>query len=261
MLHPTLRILSLRILGLLFLVLFNLPTVGSQEAPAEPAKPDATAIDSFFLDSLPPQPDEESWQFIEDLKSPLWSHHAWESTQESSAAVLNQADLSQGVTIREDFPDPKGRLETAYRDLRAFFDAGDVSHEKGDYVIAPKKVDDLEGEAFRVEVKPKGCDLYAGDVEGIRRGIFHIEDEMRRLRAARLPLGTVKKKPVVLRRISRCFFGPIKRPPKMKDELMDDVNYYPDQYLNRLAHEGVNGLWLTVEFRDLVKKLAHTARW
>jgi hypothetical protein len=38
----------------------------------------------------------------------------------------------------------------------------------------------------------------------------------------------------------------------MRDELMDDINYYPDQYLNRLAHEGVNGLWLTVEFRDLV---------
>ncbi|MBK7711706.1 MAG: hypothetical protein IPJ37_12710 [Bacteroidales bacterium] len=38
----------------------------------------------------------------------------------------------------------------------------------------------------------------------------------------------------------------------MRDELMDDVNYYPDQYLNRLAHEGVNGLCLTVEFRDLV---------
>jgi len=38
----------------------------------------------------------------------------------------------------------------------------------------------------------------------------------------------------------------------MRDELMDDVDYYPDNYLNRLAHEGVNGLWLTIEFRDLV---------
>jgi len=38
----------------------------------------------------------------------------------------------------------------------------------------------------------------------------------------------------------------------MRDELMDSVDYYPDQYLNRLAHEGVNGLWLTIEFRDLV---------
>ena len=30
------------------------------------------------------------------------------------------------------------------------------------------------------------------------------------------------------------------------------INYYPDQYLNRLAHEGVNGFWLNIDFRDLV---------
>ena len=213
----------------------------------------AIAQEGLFIETLPDQPSEESWHFIDDLKSPLWSDHGWKSTSKSTPIASDQADLSQGVSIQADFPDPKERLKTAYTDLRKFFDAGDVSHEKGDYVITTKKVDDLEGEAFRVEVKSKGCDLYAGDVEGIRRGVFHIEDEMRRLRAARLPLGTVKKKPVVLRRISRCFFGPIKRPPKMTDELLDDVNYYPDQYLNRLAHEGVNGLWLTIEFRDLVK--------
>ena len=32
---------------------------------------------------------------------------------------------------------------------------------------------------------------------------------------------------------------------------MDEENYYPDEYLNRLAHEGINGLWLSVEFKDL----------
>lgn len=52
-------------------------------------------------------------------------------------------------------------------------------------------------------------------------------------------------------RISRCFFGPVKRPPLFRDELMDDVDYYPDEYLKRLRREGVNGLWLTVAFRDL----------
>jgi hypothetical protein len=37
------------------------------------------------------------------------------------------------------------------------------------------------------------------------------------------------------------------------DELMDDVDYYPDQYLNRVAHEGINGLWRSVQFKDLCK--------
>ena len=94
--------------------------------------------------------------------------------------------------------------------------------------------------------------LAASDVDGIRRGIFYLEDEMLRQRGPFLHLGKVENHPIIKRRISRCFFGPIKRAPKMRDELMDNVNYYPDQYLNRLAHEGVNGLWLTVEFRDLV---------
>ena len=110
----------------------------------------------------------------------------------------------------------------------------------------------MKGESFRLEIGPKSCRILAGDVEGIRRGIFQLEDEMLSLRGPFLPLGTIEKHPFIKRRISRCFFGPIKRPPAMRDELMDDVDYYPDQYLNRLAHEGVNGLWLTVEFRDLV---------
>ena len=57
----------------------------------------------------------------------------------------------------------------------------------------------------------------------------------------------------VRNRISRCYFGPIKRPPFNHDELMDDIDYYPDAYLERLQREGVNGLWLTVEWRDLAK--------
>ena len=63
------------------------------------------------------------------------------------------------------------------------------------------------------------------------------------------------RKPWLKNRISRCFFGPIKRPPYNRDELMDDVDYYPDAYLERLAREGVNGLWLTIQFADFSKEL------
>lgn len=57
----------------------------------------------------------------------------------------------------------------------------------------------------------------------------------------------------VKNRISRCYFGPIKRPPLNRDELMDDVDYYPEPYLARLQREGVNGLWLTVEWQNLAE--------
>ena len=65
--------------------------------------------------------------------------------------------------------------------------------------------------------------------------------------------------PWLRNRISRCFFGPIKRPPFFRDELNDDIDYYPENYLERLAREGVNGLWLTIEFGDFSKEL--TGDW
>jgi len=204
--------------------------------------------DSIYLKGIPSQPGEDTWIFIEDLKSPMWTKHAWVKAGPSD----QQADLSEGINLQPRFPDPKGRLETAYEDLRRFMAAGGVASENGKYLIETAEDRNLEDESFRIEVKPDGCLILAGENEGIRRGIFYLEDEMQRVRSPYLSLGTIEKHPVIQRRISRCFFGPIKRFPKMKDELMDEVDYYPDQYLNRLSHEGVNGLWLTVEFRDLV---------
>ena len=49
------------------------------------------------------------------------------------------------------------------------------------------------------------------------------------------PKGT----PWLENRISRCFFSPIKRPPFNRDELKDDIDYYPTNYLERLRREGV----------------------
>ena len=204
--------------------------------------------DSLYMERVPPQPGQETWKFIDYLKSPIWSQHGWESKVPDSG----KADLSKGVTIKESFPDPKGLLTTAYEDLRLFFAAGNVQANTGEYILETLLVHDLEGEAFRLEINPDGCRILAGDIEGVRRGIFYLEDEMLRNRAPFLTLGNIQKEPLLKRRIARCFFGPIKRPPAMRDELMDDEDYYPDNYLNRLAHDGVNGLWLTIDFRDLV---------
>jgi len=201
------------------------------------------------LSDLPAQPGEESWGFIEDLKAPMWTRHAWGATRPGA----QHADLAAGVRIVPGFPDPEGRLDTAYEDLRSFLAAGGVTSADGGYTIATELAPGLEEEAFRLEIGPEACRVLAADSEGARRGIFLLEDCMLSARGAFLPLGVRERRPFVRRRISRCFFGPIKRPPKMRDELMDDVDYYPAQYLNRLAHEGVNGLWLTIEFQDLCR--------
>ena len=61
------------------------------------------------------------------------------------------------------------------------------------------------------------------------------------------------KTPWLEDRVSRCFFSPINRPPLFRDELTDDVDYYPDAYLKRLQLEGVNGLWLSIKLADFAK--------
>ena len=199
------------------------------------------------LSALPTQPGEERWGFIEDLKSPMWTRHAWEPRP----AGADQIDISGGVCLVQSFPDPGRRLDTAYGDLQSFLTAGDIPSADNGYLVETVLDPDLEEEAFRLDIGEKGCRILGADTEGIRRGVLHLEDQFLAAQGPFLSPGVVDRKPFVERRISRCFFGPIKRPPRMRDELMDDVDYYPEAYLNRLAHEGVNGLWLTVEFRGL----------
>lgn len=194
----------------------------------------------------PPQPSEEEWRFIEDLKAPLWESLRLQKRR----ARRNEVPLQNGVRIHRLFPDPQGLLETAYADLDRFFDAGKIRRDGG-YPIFIRREETAYYEAYRVEVRSGECVLSANDTEGVRRGIFFLQDEMLRTGGAFLPLGVTARHPQIRTRLSRCFFGPINRPPKRRDELMDDVDYYPGEYLNRLAHQGVNALWLTVNFWDL----------
>ncbi|MBK8883440.1 MAG: hypothetical protein IPN67_13935 [Bacteroidales bacterium] len=232
--------------GIYIIILASLITCSCSHRDA--IKYGAGSGDSILLKNVPPQPGEDTWKFIEELKSPMWKKHEWIKSDQGPLL----ADLSSGVRFQQGFPDQKGRLETAYDDIRSFLTAGGVSHKNGKYIIETLEDRELGSEFFSLDIQSGGCRLAASDADGIRRGIFYLEDEMLRKRGPFLTIGKVENHPIIQRRISRCFFGPIKRAPKMRDELMDDVNYYPDQYLNRLAHEGVNGLWLTVEFRDLV---------
>ena len=195
-----------------------------------------------------PQPPESSWTFIEDLKSPVHQRITWWRSAPKSA----EADLRGGVSLAWKFPDEDGKLETICRDFERFLDKGNISR-KGAYRIVTEKNAGLSGEAYRLAVSARECRIEAGDTEGIRRGIVFAEDEMLRAGGPFLPLGNMQRRPFVKTRISRCFFGPIKRPPKNRDELADDVDYYPDEYLNRLQHDGVNGLWLTIEWKDVVR--------
>lgn len=196
----------------------------------------------------PPQPSESAWTFVEDLQKPLWRKVVWISRETRKGEV----SLASGIRMEIAFKDPEMLLATAYDDLRAFLEAHGIE-QSGSYRLVFCRNPALAPEAYRISIGVTMCEIAARDTEGLRRAIFFLEDEMLRLEGPFLPLGTIERAPVIRTRISRCFFGPIHRPPKNRDELTDEVNYYPDEYLNRLAHEAVNGLWLTVHFDEVCR--------
>lgn len=204
--------------------------------------------ESALLNEPPASPAEHDWRFVELLAAPMEWHAQW--TRE--AAVAGEASLRDGVEIQADFPDAEGVLDTAYADLNQFFASVGLVMG-GPFRIITERTPMPKYETFRIAVSERACRIQANDTEGIRRGIFLLEDRLMQADGPFLQIGEELRSPFVQSRISRCFFGPIKRPPKNRDELLDEVDYYPDGYLNRLAHDGVNGLWLTIEFKDLCK--------
>ncbi len=200
-----------------------------------------------ILVAEPQQPSESEWKFIDELREPAIKRIAWEKRD----AGISEISLADGVMFIPEFQDKDGLLDTAYADIRRFFVLAGLPETSGYRIVTGYAA--LEQEAYRIDINDSECLISAGDTEGIRRGIFYLQDELLRTGGPFLTKGIIERKPVIKTRISRCFFGPLKRPPNYKDELLDDVDYYPDEYLNRLAHEGINGLWLTVSFKDLAK--------
>ena len=203
------------------------------------------ALSLFAVPEPPPAPKKEAWGFLKDLqtRTPFRSH--WTRT-----AASGELDLAKGVRVVDRYG-VAGELETARVDLDLFLKETKIAGDAVSLTLAKGAVDGRE--SYRIDVAKDGVTLTAGDDDGLRRAVYRFERRVLSSAAPALALGSETKKPWLRNRISRCFFGPIKRPPFNHDELMDDVDYYPEAYLNRLAHEGVNGLWLSASFRELAR--------
>ncbi len=195
-----------------------------------------------FTETEPAQPSQKSWKFVQELAEP---YHR-KSTASVPAGAIR---LDRGIRLETEFPDPDRRLDTAYADFETF--RRDNALPEGPWTVSVKQKPTSVGEEYFLTVSESGAVLEAGDTEGIRRGIFFLEDRILEAGGTAVLPGKYHRKPWLKTRLSRCFFGPIKRPPFNRDELLDDVDYYPESYLNRLAHEGINALWLTIAFHDL----------
>lgn len=194
----------------------------------------------------PPFPAGEP-AFVRELRREEEIPVRWEAAARPEAG---EADFRRGLRPRPEFPDPENLLLTAEQEVRRFLRRNNLEKPDGAPLVT-RRTADLAGEAFRLTIAPDAVTLEAGDTEGIRRGLYAFLDSLAGSRGPFLPLGSSTRKPWLKNRISRCFFSPIKRPPFQRDELLDEIDYYPEAYLARLAREGVNGLWLSISFREV----------
>lgn len=186
--------------------------------------------------------------FIDELKTPLHQSRPEFFVRE---VPENGEVLAKGMQVINEFPDDEGLLETAFSDFELFLNVYGINGDK--FPLYIRKEPTRCFEAYNISITESGCVLSADDTEGIRRGLVFLEDEFSRREGPILPKGDIERHPRIKSRITRGFFSPTNRPPLNIDELMNDVDYYPDEYLNRLAHDGTNGLWIYTRLSDLVK--------
>ncbi|MBP3591922.1 MAG: hypothetical protein J6K14_05505 [Clostridia bacterium] len=199
-------------------------------------------IDPFF--DRQPSPG-----FIADLSSPV---HARAPLGFGKRVTPREGEISvKGLYIKQKFPEGETILSSAYEDLAAFLSVTKVGGDRFPIVIEKGHVKGVS-ESFRIRVSESGVTVTAEETEGVRRALVYLEEEMTKNEGPFLPLGTVERRPYIKTRMTRGFFSPTNRAPKFGDELLDEVDYYPEAYLNRLAHNGTNGLWIYTSFRALI---------
>lgn len=168
------------------------------------------------------------------------------------ALAGKELSLEKGVTLRIDFPDEEELLLTAYDRLKEVLAARKISVKSAGGIPCLFQYDKtISGETYLLSVTKERILVSAGEREGMRRGIYELISQLEEAQGKFLPLMEKKNSWRVKNRISRSFYSPIYRFPYFIDELLSDVDYYPEPYLHRLAQEGVNGVWLTVKLREV----------
>lgn len=198
-------------------------------------------IDPYF-ENQPPL------KFIDDLKK---EYHTTKPLNFGKRACENDEVCIAGLYLKQEFVDDKIDIGVIREDFNKFISLCSIDGDKYCVRLIEKEVCGYESYEIKVDINQ--CVICANDNAGFIRALVEIEDEMIRREGPYIQKGTRQRKPILTDRITRGFFSPTNRPPKNGDELLDDVDYYPDEYLNRLMHDGTNGLWIYSSFRQLVK--------
>ncbi len=154
--------------------------------------------------------------------------------------------------LNNSFADEKNLFETAFASLRRYLTAANCRENNDGYQINIRHSKTSVFEEYSLVFDENSCTISAADTEGIRRGIYEFIDIFCAANGVfRHEKQTISRKPWLKIRLARCPFSPIKRPPLNTDELLEDTDYYPDGYLETLAHDGSNGIWIVTSINEL----------
>ncbi len=183
-------------------------------------------------------------EIFRDLAAPL---HATLIRDPSRSSKEGEADLSRGCSLEIDRT-VAGDLAAAADDFRRFLSVSmGLRPETSAYRLRLRR-GPAEGcpanapEAFHMRIGASDGTVVARDADGLRRALVHLEDEMAICRGPFLPLGPVSRWAEVEDRITHSPVAPYRWLSGW--ELEQDGDYYPDEYLNKLVHCGMNGIWV-----------------
>ena len=118
---------------------------------------------------LPAMPDFPKGQppFVALLASHEVFVPRWEAPRK---AAEDELDMTKGVTLQFEFPDPEKLLETVCFDFNRFLKEAGIAD--GPVKVIVKKVEGKKFEAYTVKVEEDSVTLEGSDTEGIRRALF-----------------------------------------------------------------------------------------
>ncbi len=162
---------------------------------------------------------------------------------------MGMADLRGGVVLRSD----RSELQVLLDQFKAFFRRSSIRTNGGYPIILEIVRCDKGRGAGRIIVRQDECRIQGVDSDELRRGVYLLEKIMLESNELYLKTGTFEFSGFLQYRIGRSVLSPTKRPPNSVDELLEKTECYPEAYLNQLAHEGVNGIWLTITWKELAE--------
>ena len=195
-------------------------------------------IDKFFYS----QPNKTFQKDLEKFYIPI--------IQNKRTNTYDDYVIANGVYIDVgDFINDK-TIKSSADNFERFVKTNDI---KGDrFKVLLKKKNGLKKECFELFIDENLCTVYAGDREGIRRALIYFQDELIS-NGSLIKKGKHSKNINMDLRLARCFFAPVNRPPRNIAELDDDLDYYPEAYLDRLMYDGANAVWVYADLDMLVK--------